>query len=114
MGVPRLRILVVEVAGNATRLPRVLRLAVSLLLFPTSVAEHGVVPDPIHLRLMLLPEIEGMRLQVVAHAGTQILLRLRPLGLPHLVLALKLLHLHLVSVTSARLTRLLQVMLLHE
>lgn len=102
--VPRLRVLTVEVTGDAARLPRVLRLTVRLVLL-VSITEHRVIADSIHLRLVLLPEIEGVRLQMVSHPWAHILLSLVPFHRSHLVLPRELLlHLHIVPIATSRLT----------
>ena len=80
-----MRSLIVEITGKTARLPGVLSLTVSLLFF-VSITEHSVVADPIHLRLVLLPEIEGMRLKMVAHAGAHVLLGFCTFDRSHLVL----------------------------
>jgi len=56
-----MRVLIIEITGDAAGLSRVLGLTMRLFLF-VSVAEHRIVPDSVHLRLVLLPEIKGMRL----------------------------------------------------
>lgn len=106
-------ILIIEITGNATRLSRVLGLAMCLLFF-VSIAEHSIVSNSIHLRLMLLPKIKRMRLQMVAHARAQILLPFCAFHRSHLVLACQFLHLHVVTVTASSLTWFLQVVLLHQ
>ncbi len=114
--VPRLRVLAVEVPGHAARLPRVLSLAVGLLFF-VAVAEHCVIANSIHLRLVLLPEVEGVRLQMVSHPWTHILLPFAyfyPADVLLVLLCKLLLHLQVVTVISARLTCVLQVLLLHH
>lgn len=81
--VPWLRVLSVEVAWHSTSLSRMLRLTVRML-FLVSFTEHGVVPYPVHLGLVLLPEVEGVRLEVVVvsrHLPLHILLMLHGLGI---------------------------------
>ena len=68
----------VEVTRDPALLPRVGRLRVELLLL-IAIPEYSVVGDSIHLRGVLLPEVERMRLQMCATRGatcTQALLGL--------------------------------------
>ena len=65
MRVPRLGMLCVEVSWHSTSLPRMLCLTVRMLIL-VSITEYGVVTYPVHLGLMLLPEVKGVRLQMVA------------------------------------------------
>ena len=107
--------LAVEISLDSTCLPRVLRLTMCLLLF-VSVAEHRVVSYSVHLRSMLLPEIEGMRLQMIASACStcsEALLRFVGLHGPDLVRSTQLLA-HVVAVTVRHLARLFHVLLVHE
>ena len=61
-----LRLLSVEVTREAAGLTRLLGLTVRMLLLIVPITKHRIVPNTIHLGLVLLPEVEGVRLEVVA------------------------------------------------
>ena len=78
-----LRLLSVKVTREAAGLTRLLGLTVRMLLLIVPITKHRIVPNTIHLGLVLLPEVEGVRLEVVAvprQLPLRVLLMLHLLG----------------------------------
>lgn len=81
-----LLLLSIEVTGHAGSLAWMLRLAVRVLLLVAPFAEDCIVADSVHLGLVLLAEIERVRLEMVGVARQlplHILLLLNLLGISY-------------------------------